>query len=189
MALVPAFAHYPNEAAIIGRLLVAYGEIEFIFALCLADAMNDIDTAMKVIFRMRNEGQRLDLIDALLRHKCDEIGLASQYADAFGAVCYCKRIRNQFAHCHWAHDATGLFFANLEEAAKSTGKPIIQNRRITLALLQEHESYFEYASACLKFIDREFEVRGGRAKDNPYPMPAKRRQPNLHSPDATPPSP
>jgi hypothetical protein len=49
-AFLPPLDGLPAESAIIGRLLVAYGELEFDFAQCLEVFLNSTDTALRVLF-------------------------------------------------------------------------------------------------------------------------------------------
>jgi hypothetical protein len=69
--IMPAFQRYPNEAAIIGRLLAGYGELEFLLCLVLSEAVVDLSTAARLLFRSRSEDHRLSCADALLRPMLD----------------------------------------------------------------------------------------------------------------------
>jgi hypothetical protein len=71
LQLMPALHRYPEEAARIGRIIAAFGEIEFILALCLGEVLNDSDTALRVIFRLASDRARIDTLDALLRPAYD----------------------------------------------------------------------------------------------------------------------
>ena len=53
LPLMPAFLRYPNEAAILGRLLAGYGELEFIYAQCLAETIGNQETALRTYFGIR----------------------------------------------------------------------------------------------------------------------------------------
>ena len=46
--LMPALQRFPNEAAIIGRLIPAYGEFEYIFAYCAGHVLGDPNRAVKL---------------------------------------------------------------------------------------------------------------------------------------------
>jgi hypothetical protein len=50
MPLMPAFLRYPKEAAIIGRLVAGYGELEYVYANCLAIAIPKLNSAMRSYF-------------------------------------------------------------------------------------------------------------------------------------------
>jgi hypothetical protein len=190
-SIMPAFARYPEEAQIICHLLAGYGEIEYELAMCVAAIIGNVEIAIRTMFRMRAEGQRLEVADALVRYKYEEAGLGPQYKDGFDAAVHCKKIRNQFAHCHWTdHPERGLEFVNLAEAAKRrSGQSRVTIHRINLPLLREQEAYFCYTSDCLSFVHKEYLRLDGRLKEHPFSMPPKRQQPSLHTPPETPPNP
>jgi hypothetical protein len=79
MALMPAFLRFPVEGAIIGRLLTGYGEIEYLYAMCLASASEDEDTVLRTFFSVRGEGGRIDVGHNLMWKLFRKAGLSSQY--------------------------------------------------------------------------------------------------------------
>ena len=202
-ALVPAFDRFPKEAAIIGRLLAGYAELEFTFGLCAERAVRKVQhpgypnavehkadnrhVALKALYRLRSESGRLQVADALARSEYTHIGLEAPYADAIGAIRHCLKIRNQFAHCHWGIDRVtlGLIFTDLEENAQGASDFTFEStwRSIDLTLLRDHETYFEYTMKCLEFIHAEFRVRAKMV--NPAIVriqPQKIPAPPLHNP-------
>jgi hypothetical protein len=52
LQLMPALHRFPDEAARIGRIVAAFGEIEFILAMCLGEVLCDPDAARRAIFRL-----------------------------------------------------------------------------------------------------------------------------------------
>jgi hypothetical protein len=74
--IMPAFEQYPKEGEIAGRLLAGYGELEFDLCQCLQYAMDERQTAIRVMFRTRGEEQRIQIADALMRQKYIAAGLA-----------------------------------------------------------------------------------------------------------------
>ncbi len=68
-AILQSFVRHPEEAAIIGRLIAGYGELEFDLAYCVRWIINDGDAAFKVMFREPGEMQRVLMADALARTK------------------------------------------------------------------------------------------------------------------------
>ena len=153
--LMPAFQRFPNEAAILGRFIPAYGEMEFIFAWCAGHVMGDNNIALKLAFRLRSESNRFDACDALIREPAFSLGLEKQYLDTFNALRWCRKIRNQYAHCHWQeHHREGLFFIDLEPAAKEHGGFQYDWKHVDLALLEDQQAYFVYGLECLNFSKR-----------------------------------
>jgi hypothetical protein len=65
--LMPAFHRFPKEAAIIGRLLAGYGDIDFTFARCTARVYGDVENMLRAIFRNPTESGRLNVAEALAR--------------------------------------------------------------------------------------------------------------------------
>ncbi|MGJ0508214.1 MAG: hypothetical protein ACR652_14065 [Methylocystis sp.] len=117
---MPVFRHHSDEGAIIGRIITGYGELEFVMSLCVGEALNDRDLAMRVLFSLKSESARIDLGESLSRNEIKANGLEASYFEAVAAMRYCRALRNQYAHSHWAFfPKEGVFFSNMEEAASS----------------------------------------------------------------------
>jgi hypothetical protein len=114
MTIMPGFDRHPAEAALIGRILVAFGEIEVTLAIVVGNVgLQDLELGLRSIYKVRGMASRLELADALLRPKCIQVGLEQEYFTNKDAIKYCQTIRNQFAHCIWADDLkAGLFFTD-----------------------------------------------------------------------------
>lgn len=170
--IVPEFQHFTAEGQIIGRLLAGYGSLESALSSCVAMGINNLDVAIKVMFRARGETQRIEVADALARPSYHALGMGPIFNEAIADMRYCLKIRNQFAHCHWHDDRTGnLCFVDMEELAK-------QNRRIadfsdltfhyvTLQILRQQEAYFKYVANSFLYLNYE-----GRKKAGTIPMHA-----------------
>jgi hypothetical protein len=118
MPINPAFHRFPDEAAAIGRLLAAFGELEASVCFNASKATGLGDTILRVLYCIRQTSARLEAADSLMRPVYEAHGLAELHQDASGRVAYCLLIRNQFAHCNWAdHETGGLFFADLQASA------------------------------------------------------------------------
>jgi hypothetical protein len=182
--LMPALHSFPEEAAIIGRLIPAYGEFEYIFAYCAGHVLDDADRAIKLAFRLRSEINRFDACDALIRGPAIKAGLEKQYLDTHTAMSYCRKIRNQYAHCHWAyHPTAGLFFVDLEPSAKEHSTITYDWKHVDQKLLERQEAYFIYCLQCLNFLQGALAVKPRRPMISPpFPMPKGRQKPPLHNP-------
>src|SRR2546423_9923754 len=117
--IMPDFHAFPAEATIIGRLLAFYGELEFTLALCVGKGLGDRHLGLRTLFGIRGETNRLNAGDGLGRGPFSKIGLAAEFDTAMAAIRSCLVTRNQFAHAHWSGSAAGLFFTNLDLAAKT----------------------------------------------------------------------
>jgi hypothetical protein len=176
--LLSEFLGFPEERDLIGQMLIAYGEIEFKLTAVLSHALNsDLDLAAKVLFRVRGEGARIEVADALIRPAYYKIGLGPKWENALGALKVCKRIRNQYAHCHWQIWNGSLRFVDLDAEAQTTNETMaITFLEIDLPLLELQAEYFAYAIDWLHYLENEYEKRSGRKPkhefDEPKSLPA-----------------
>jgi hypothetical protein len=173
MHILPAFTQFPKEAAIIGRLLAGYGELEFNLCQCLATLSGDVATAVRVLFRVRGEAARIKIADALMRPKYEKAGLKDAYDETLIGMDWCRLLRNQFAHCHWEPTKDGgLGFALLEKGAQGNKEEIqIPFRLITEALLKEQEAHFCYVQRCLSYLSRDYQRRANAHAVHDFPPP------------------
>jgi hypothetical protein len=181
--LGPALVRFPNEAERLGRILLSYGELEFLLAHLLGLVIEDQDSALRMVFRITGETNRISAIDAIMRPGLARLGMGARYADLKGAASHCTSIRNQFAHSHWAdHHQAGLFYTNLQEAAKGTQSFEYWWRHVDLPLLDSHVDFFEYALNICFHLEHELKAaRDAKLRGHPFPMPPKRSLPPLHN--------
>ena len=184
--ILPAFIDFPEEGAIIGRLLAGYGELEFDAMVCVGTVISDHDVALKTMFRARGEKTRIDIADALGRRAYRNLGLENQFSEAIAAVQFCRRIRNQFAHCHWHNDLTGkLSFVRLTEIAGNNIEADLSNLTIhyvDVPLLELQETYFKFASRWLTYLNFEARKLAGSVATHPFEAPKKIDRPELYIP-------
>lgn len=183
--VMPAFLKFPNEAAIIGRLLAGYGELEIELCQTVAEVRQDFNMAFKAMFRPRGEKQRIDIADAMGREPYAAMRLGTQFSEAIANVRQCLKVRNLYAHCHWSDDfGRCLCFVRLEDTANSN-PPVpllyqIPTIDIDNDLLNEQEEFFFYTRTCLRFLTLEASVREGRVTKNPLTAPKKKPKPILY---------
>jgi hypothetical protein len=185
--VMPAFHRFPGEAAIIGRLLAGYAELEIALLHCVSVVRDDFDATLKAMFRIRGETARINVGDALGRQAYDNIELGADFEIAVSAMRYCLKIRNQYAHCNWYDDLSGrLAFVNVEEIAKATqaisGFDNLTRRYVDVPALEEQEQYFGYADALINYSNYEGRLRAGKLRTRLFEKPAQRNQPPLHLP-------
>ena len=66
--LVFEFDKFPKEHSVIGDMLLAYGEIEFVLLSLVGQVLDDdVSTGTRVLFRVGGEGARMEVADAILR--------------------------------------------------------------------------------------------------------------------------
>lgn len=178
MAMTTDLRHYPEETTILGRLLGGYGELEFDIAFLLQFALgDDRDVAFKALFGIRGETARIDLADHLMRRHYEAAGLGEDYAEAIGAMRWCLRIRNQYAHCHWLRNlAYGLCIVLLEDVARAAPEVNlndIEQKLVPLTLLREQEEFFTYNQAMMGFLNFGYRAVIGTMQSNPVARPIK----------------
>ena len=185
--VMPAFHKFPAEAAIIGRLLAGYAELEIDLFNCVQVARGDFDAVLKAMFRARGETRRIDVADALGHQLYDALGLGTDFNKAIGAVRYCLRIRNQYSHCNWYDDLSGrLAFVNVEEIVKGD-QPIRDFESLTryyidVPTLEGQERYFAYADALLTYANYEGRLRAGKLPKKIFCKPEQMNLPALRAP-------
>jgi hypothetical protein len=192
MPLMPAFRRHPEEAAIIGRLVAGYGELEFIYANCLAVVMPPSNSAMRSYFSIRGEAIRLDLARNLMQNAFAVVGLEDKCLSTYSDMKFCHKVRNAYAHCHWAdHTSAGLFYVNLESTADRTGY-FYRNHKylhVDVKQLERVEDFFWNTFNRGQHLMMEYRVKTGQSRDNPFEWPKGTTRPNLHNSTETHPSP
>lgn len=182
-----AFTKFHDEGIIIGRLLASYAELELCLLHCVNVARDDFDTVYKTMFRERGELRRINMADILGRQKYHELGLGTQFEMALSSIHFCRKVRNQYAHCTWYDDFTGLLaFVNLEKGAESN-KPVKDFKKLTILhidipTLILQEQFFEYTNALLVWLNFEGRRIAGKLSRPQELAPKHLKQPPLHIP-------
>jgi hypothetical protein len=181
----PAFRRHPEEAALVGRIVVHFGELEFSFCRSTANSLNMYVPLMKALYSLRATSSRIDFADGLIRNLYLGFGLEKEYDIAVSMVRFCLRIRNLYAHCNWVDDHSGnypgLFYADLQDSAKTPNLDL-DYRHVDVSLLQRQEDYFSETMEWLTFIDHEMAVKLQRLSSHVWPRPSELEQPPLHNP-------
>lgn len=179
--LLSEFDKFPEEKALIGEMLMSYGEIEFALVGCISEALSvSHHISGRIFFRVQGEGARLAVSDAILRPVFLKHKLQDQWIAAYAASRFCKGIRNQYAHCHWMETGGQLQFMDLDDDAKTNGEFLtVAVRPIDLSLIRRQHEYFEYAQARTYFLlDRLKRALGKPGLDSePFPEPKSIPQP------------
>jgi hypothetical protein len=180
---LPAFWRFAKEGEIIGRLVAGYGELEFELAICLSLVLKDRDTAIRTMFRVRGEEQRIQTADALMRVAFEAAGLQDPYRDLIADLGWCKTLRNRYAHCHWYDlmQGEGLCFIDLEAWAKKNVPFELTKYRLTLPLLEQQEAYFRYVQRCMWYLAQEKQRADGIKVHDLWKLPPRLPRPAPHA--------
>jgi hypothetical protein len=185
--ILAPFLKFHEEAAIIGRLLAGYTNLEVGLMHCVQVVRDDFDAVLKAMFRPRGETSRIDIADALGRHFYHDRGLGTEFEMGVGAVRHCLKIRNQYAHCVWYDDQSGkLAFVNLEEVAGENTRlkdlKSLTTWHVDVSLLMAQEQYFVYADEILARTNHEGRLRDGKLQINTLQKPPAPKRPDLKIP-------
>ncbi len=177
----PAFDRFPAEAALVGRILASFGEIELTVCHNAGHAIDLHGITMKALYRLRATSQRLDVADEFMKWVYYRVGLAEEYDIAIGMVRHCLKIRNQYSHCNWADDVTaGLFFADVQESAENDDFDH-HWKHVDPTLLQIQLGYFGVTLEWLRYLEEELAVRQERRQAHVWPRPPIPGPPPLHN--------
>lgn len=113
----------PEEASLVGRLLIKYGEIEWALCRVVEKLSKDFDGTVKAMYRTRGELARLQIADALAGSHLTDDRFGRAFRNTWKAVDQCRSIRNKYAHAHWfSIFDQGIGFYDLEGIAKTSGR-------------------------------------------------------------------
>lgn len=184
--LLIQFEKHPKERELVGKILLAYGELEFLVLDLLRATMDEKEegsatiTAVRTLYRVRSESSRLQIADALVRPKMAEHDMLAPYDEAAAAMHHCKKIRNAYAHCHWISDKGILRFGDLDAAAKGNTEPTrIRFRPITLELLQQQFHYFAFTDHLLIWVADQYRLKTGKPRMIEPHIPKPQRMPRV----------
>src|ERR1700743_691858 len=97
--MFPIHSRFPKEMAVIGRLLVDYGELELDLMSCVQVLGDyDINSTLKSMFRIRGETNRIDIADALGRVPYTAVKMQAEFDAVIAAMRQCLKIRNMYGH-------------------------------------------------------------------------------------------
>ena len=183
MSFMPAFDRFPVEGAIIGKMVVGYGELEMDWLTCLEAVFGNFKTAARVMYRLRTEANRFDVGDAVLKPYYEKLDMSADYDQAYGVFNRCKKIRNNHAHCHWADSAGNLFYTIFEDAVKSRGDDSsLSFFHVDLKLLQKQLDLFEHCQDHLMYLRYEARARTHKQTQALYLKPKTMQLVPLHNP-------
>ena len=160
-----AFDRFRREGEIIGRLVIEYGEMEWDLCLLVSHITQNLDTALKAMYRSRGETQRIDVADSLARNRLPTGRVRTIYEQTIAQMRDCLKIRNQYAHTNWVETAGGeLCFVNIEELAN--GHEIIelsnmQLHRLDMSIIDDQARFFLQVMQNMRYLNMEIQHING----------------------------
>lgn len=182
--VMPFFDKFPNEAAIVGRLLSGYGELELELAQCVGAATGNVDAAIRALLAKRGAETRIKIAGNLAEALYEAAGLGDDYRATIDDMDCCRSIRNQYAHRYWYPlPEDGLGFIDLEHVAKNAASlwPLSAHRHlIDLNLLERQTELFLNVRLWLWYLAGEYKVRVHAIKGQIYVRQPRLPHPALH---------
>jgi hypothetical protein len=177
--MFPIHARFSKEMAVIGRLLIDYGELELDLMNCVQVARGlDLNATLKAMFRVRGETNRIDIADGMGRAPYNALNLVVEFDAMIAALKHCLRVRNKYAHAYW-HDpnqGTELCYVSLEELAKEQAEvrdlAALTFFYIDEALLLRQEQFFEYTRDLISYVNYQGRYNSGAIKRQMFTLPA-----------------
>jgi len=183
MKINPAFHHFPEEMATVGRIIVSAAELEYHYCLMAGNAINMWLPVLKAMYRLRTTSGRIDASEILLTEPYRKVNLPSDLQEATDALRFCMSMRNTYAHCQWGADTReGLFFSDLEKAAEKRESFEYDWKHTDASLLTAQETYCEHTLTLLSWLKDQFLIRSSQLKDHRVPKPTAMPLPRMHNP-------
>src|SRR5882724_559901 len=174
--MFPIHNTFPREMAVIGRLLVDYGELEIDLMNCVQVARSfDLNATLKAMFRVRGETNRIDIADGLGRAAYVAVNLTAEFDSMIAALKHCLRIRNKYAHAYWHDPNMGkdLCYVSLEELAKENDAvrdlTALTFFFIDEPLLLRQEQFFEYTRNLITYVNYQGRYNSGALRQQIFP--------------------
>lgn len=160
MPLMPAFRRRKKNAAVVGRLIAGYNDLELLLALCIGMVMaskkrphptKDIfavrhvceKRGLKALYRIQGAERRLKQARKWTKKEFEKAGLKKEYEETLAALGRCRKFRNLFAHSLYGQSKKrGLFFVFMEEYAKRPQSLSYEFRHASSKVLDQIEDYF-----------------------------------------------
>jgi hypothetical protein len=180
---------FPKQLNLIGRLLLAYGELEVSLCHVIAGCY-DTNIAIKSLFRPRGETQRIQIADGLARALFAAVKLDTVFSETIADMQYALSIRNLYAHCYWHSEKGSLVYSNFEQAAQANSNAAafeMNLYHVPLSLLKDQEAFFTYVREALTYLRDEYDQRMGKLVDDASPKPKRVQRPPRDMPLPKPP--
>jgi hypothetical protein len=158
------FDTFRAEGDIIGRMVIEYGDLEWDLCLLVSHVIEDLDIAVKTLYRSRGETQRIDIADALIRNRIDQ-KVRQIYETTLAHIRVCLTIRNRYAHANWLHAGSDkLCYIDIEELAKSNAPVDMQNMQLyhlDMDTVKDQARFFMEVMQNLRYLNMEIQYLMG----------------------------
>lgn len=162
------FDHFKQEGDLIGRMILEYGELEWMLCLLASHVLGDLDTPVKALYRSRGELQRMDVADALIRPRITDVRMRQTYEETFAHMGVCRTLRNQYAHTNWLNAGSDkLCYIAIEDVARSN-EPIEMDQmtlyHLDLSTVKDQARFFNEVMQNMTYLNMEVQYVMGHSK-------------------------
>lgn len=159
------FDRFKHEGNVIGRMVLEYGDLEWDLCLLVSHVIDDMDIAVKALYRSRGETQRIDIADALIRNRLDDPKFKQTYETTLAHMRVCLTIRNRYAHANWLHAGSDkLVYIDVEELAKSNAPIDMQNMQlyhVDRQTVEDQSRFFNEVMQNMRYLNMEIQFLKG----------------------------
>lgn len=130
----------------------------------VSHVIEDLDIALKALYRSRGETQRIDIADALIRNRIKS-EIKQTYETTLAHIRVCLTIRNRYAHANWLHAGSDkLCYIDIEELAKSS-QPVdmgnMQLYHLDMDTVRDQARFFNEVMQNLQYLCMEIQYLMG----------------------------
>jgi len=160
------FDRFKQEGDMIGRMVVEYGDLEWDLCLLVSHVMQDLDIAVKTLYRSRAETQRIDMADALVRNRINP-KVKQMYETTLAHMRVCLAIRNRYAHANWVVvGPEKLCYIDIAELANDNN-PIDTNNlqlyHLDIRTTKDQARFFNEVMQNMRYLNMEIQYLLGLA--------------------------
>jgi len=150
----------------IGRMVIEYGDLEWDLCLLVSHVMQDIDIAVKTLYRSRDEALRIDMADGLIRHRINP-KVKQMYETTLAHMRVCLALRSRYAHANWVDAAPDkLCFIDTSELANDSN-PIDPNNlplyHLDMRIIKDQARFFKEIMQNMRYLNMEVQYLLGLA--------------------------
>jgi hypothetical protein len=166
----PALTKFPEEAALIGMLVIAYSELDISMVDAAGTVIGLRFPLLDAAEAVNSEMTRIELVKRMSQKHFAHIGLEPQFMHAVSCQDFCREVRNHYAHCHYAdfEASTVLAVVKAKDLFSDQSMTVARMpwRHIDKGILLAQESFFENTRAWWLWLAHaaEFLLEGKQPK-------------------------
>lgn len=175
----PALHRCPDKAAMIGLLVVGYGELDIAMVDAAGTAIGLRFPLLDAVEAVNSEVTRIEVIKRMTQKHFAHVGIEEQFLHAIDAQGFCREVRNYYAHCHYADFENSTILATVKAKDLFSDQSMtVQKmpwRQVPKDLLLAQEAYFVHTRMWWLWLQHAVGtlVKGHQPELNEPPKPPK----------------